>query len=140
MKYILKYFLLNLIQLWLPHPKFRAIYLRRLGAQIGKNVRVERVKFIQIQHSISNLILKDYAFIGTDVIIDLSDKTIIGERSIVAPRCTLLTHQDFGYFNGNGISKIIPKKFAPLIMEEDVVISADRSDDKRYTQDHPALL
>lgn len=124
-KYIVNYFLLNLISGLIPHPKLRAAYLKILGAKIGKNVRIEKVFFIQVQNSIKNLCCKDNSFIGSNVILDLSSKIILDEYAAIAPGCTILTHQDFGDFNGNILSTIYKTKFEDVHLEKNAIISAD---------------
>jgi acetyltransferase-like isoleucine patch superfamily enzyme len=127
MSYILKYLLLNVLAPIIPHPKLRSRYLKLLGAKIGKGVRIENVRFIQIQGTIANLQCGDNTFIGTNVIIDLSERLVLGLNSIVAPGCTLMTHQDFGDFNGNLIRQLYPRKESPIIIGDDVVIGCDTS-------------
>ena len=88
----MKYFLLNILCQLVPHPKIRRGYLRMIGAKIGRNVRIENVRFIQIQKSITNLHCEDDVFIGSGVILNLSERLFIGRSSVIAPDCTILTH------------------------------------------------
>lgn len=125
LKYIFNYFTLQVLSGLIPHPKIRAAYLRLLGASIGRNVRIEKVTFIQIQNSIRHLSCADNAFIGSGVILDLSEKITLGESAIIAPGCTILTHQDFGEFNGNPLSAIYKTKYRPVHLGQGVVIGAD---------------
>ncbi|MBW1833669.1 MAG: acyltransferase [Deltaproteobacteria bacterium] len=123
--YILKYFCLNIVCPIIPHPKLRAFYLKFLGAKIGKNVRIENIKFIQIQCSVKNFRCGDNVFIGTGVIIDLSSTISIGSNSMVGVGCIFLTHQDFGEFFDSKLSKIYPKEYSPITIMEDVVVACD---------------
>lgn len=125
LSYIIKYFLLNIISVILPHPKIRAIYLNILGAKIGNNTRIENVKFIQVQCSLKNFRCGDNVFIGTGVTIDLSAPLSIGKNSIIAPGCSLITHQDAGEFNNSILSKLYPKKYLALTIKEEVWVGAD---------------
>lgn len=124
-RYLLKYLTLCIICPLIPHPKLRAYYLRMLGARIGKEVRVENIIFIQIQHPLRHLILGDGAFVGSKVIVDLSRPLAIGARAAISPGCTLLTHQDFGSFNGSRIAAAYPPVFLSVTIGDDVAIGAD---------------
>ncbi len=123
--YIGKYFLLNMLCPLIPHPKLRAKYLKALGARIGRNVRIENVKFIQIQYPLKNLKCSDNVFVGSAVILDLSSEIFIGRNSVISPGCSLITHQDAGEFIGNKISAIYPKKYLPIAIKDDVWIGCD---------------
>lgn len=125
MGYVIKYILLNVLGPLVPHPKLRSHYLRLLGVKIGRRVRIENVRFIQIQGRISNLQCADDVFIGSGVTIDLSARLSLGLRSIVSPGCSLITHQDFGHFNGNATARLYPRKCSPITIGDDVVIGCD---------------
>lgn len=125
MIYVIKYMLLNVLGPAIPHPKIRSWYLRVLGARIGKNVRIENVRFIQIQGRLAHLECADNVFIGSSVLIDLSDRLLLGTSAIVAPGCSLITHRDFGDFNENSAAKIFPKMTAPITIGNDVVVGCD---------------
>ena len=109
----------------IPHPKLRAKYLKALGAMMGCNVRIENVKFIQIQYPLKNLKCCDNVFIGSSVILDLSSEIFIGKNSVISPGCSLITHQDAGEFIGNRISAIYPKKYLPIVIKDNVWIGCD---------------
>jgi acetyltransferase-like isoleucine patch superfamily enzyme len=125
MRYMLAYVLLNVLSPALPHPKLRAAFLRLLGATIGADVRIEPVRFIQIQASIRNLRCGNGVFIGSGVTLDLSAPLVLDDRVMIGPNCSLITHQDFGSFNGSPLSKLYPKKYAGVHIGHDVAIGCD---------------
>lgn len=125
MRYVIKYMLLNVLGPIIPHPKLRARYLKLLGAKIGRNVRIENVRFVQIQGRIANLECADNVFIGSNVTLDLTARLSFGLNAIAAPGSTFMTHQDFGDFNGGAIAKVFPKKESPILIGNDVVIGCD---------------
>lgn len=125
LRYCVNYLLLNVISPFIPHPRLRAVFLRFMGAIVGKRVRIEKVTFIQIQNTIRNLHCGDDVFIGSGVILDLSSQIILDEHVIIAPGCSILTHQDFGEFNGNVLSTIYKTKYRPVHLNRNVVIGAD---------------
>lgn len=125
LKYIFKYMLLNLLNRLIPHPRLRAVYLRTIGARIGRNARIENVHFIQIQHPISHLNLGDDVFIGSNVAIDLSERINIGSGSSISPGCSLITHQDAGTFNKTRLSILYPEQYLPITIGDNVWIGCD---------------
>lgn len=125
MSYIVKYFFLNIVSVLTPHPKLRALFLKLLGANIGRNVRIECVNFIQIQYSIKNLHCADNVFIGSGVVIDLSEKVIIGKNSLISPGCSLITHQDAGSFISGALSELYPPLYLPININDNVWVGCD---------------
>jgi len=123
--YIIKYFFLSTICALILHPKLRSQYLKILGARIGRNVRIEDIKFIQIQYPLKNLKCCDNVFIGSSVILDLSSEIFIGKNSVISPGCSLITHQDAGEFIGSKMSAFYPKKYLPIVIKDDVWIGCD---------------
>ena len=124
-RYCLKYFCLNVACFLIPHPKLRAFWLRLLGAEIGRSVRIEKVNFIQIQWPLSHLQCGDNVFIGSNVIIDLSEKIVIDSNSLVSSGCSLVTHQDPGAFFDGPLCKIYPKKYESIHIHENVWVGCD---------------
>ena len=125
MIYILKYFCLNIVCPYIPHPKLRAAWLKLLGAKIGRSVRIENVNFIQIQWPLNHLQCGDNVFIGPNVIIDLSEKIVMGKNSLISPGCSLITHQDPGEFFDGPLCKIYPKKYEPIHIHQNVWVGCD---------------
>lgn len=124
-RYILNYLLLNIISPLIPHPKLRAVFFRLIGAEIGRRVRIEKVNFIQVQNSIGNLHCSDDVFIGSGVTLDISALIILDEHVMIASGCSILTHQNFGDFSGNELSKIYKTKYCPVHLNRNVIIGAD---------------
>lgn len=103
----------------------RSAWLRLLGAKIGRNVRIENITFIQIQWPLSHFRCGDNVFIGSNTIIDLSEKIVIDSNSLVSPGCSLITHQDPGEFFGGPLCKIYPRKYLPIHIHENVWVGCD---------------
>lgn len=123
-RYVFKYLTLCVICPLIPHPRLRAYYLAMLGARVGRRVRVEDVVFIQLHYPLRNLNLRDDAYVGSQVILDLARPLTIGARTAISPRCTLLTHQDF-VFTGSRLVNEYPARFAPVEIGDDVAVGAD---------------
>ena len=125
LRYCINYLLLNVVACAIPHPKLRARYLSLLGASIGKNVRIENVTFIQIQYSLRNLHCGNNVFIGSRVILDLSEKIILDDFSIISPGSSVFTHQNIGDFNDNIVSGIYKSKYRPVHLKKYAVVCCD---------------
>lgn len=79
-------------------PPMRVIFLRLFGAQIGKDVVLHRIRFMNLYRgSIENLIIGDYCFLGENVLLDLADKIHLGKHVTLADRTVVLTHVNVGY-------------------------------------------
>lgn len=99
---------------WCISPYLRAFLLRLLGAKIGANVRVYEVKFFNLKCGFKNLLIEDDVHIGTDALIDLSEKVVIRKGATISPRVTLLTHIDPGSFHHNPLCKIYSPQSMPI--------------------------
>lgn len=140
MSYVIAYVLLNVLAPLVPHPKVRALYLRLLGARIGRGVRIENVRFVQIQGRIAHLECEDHAFIGSGVTLDLTAPIRLGRCAIVAPGCTLMTHQDFGHFNGGELSRLFPKVAEAVTIGDHAVVGCDTTVLAGSTIEHHTLI
>ena len=106
--------LIEKILRWCISPYLRAFLLRLLGAKIGVNVRVYEVKFFNLRCGFKNLIIEDDVHIGTDALIDLSEKVVIKRGATISPRVTLLTHINPGSFHHHPLCKIYPPRSMPI--------------------------
>jgi len=92
----------------IPHPRWRAWWLRCLGAQVGRGVRVHPCRFINHELGFSNLRIGDGAYIGADCLLDLAGSLDIEARATVSARCVLITHVDPGRSHGNPLVRLYP--------------------------------
>lgn len=71
--------------------------LARYGAQIGDDVIVSRnLKIENSYNGYKNLSIGQKSYIGFETLFDLTGQITIEEYVTLAPRCTILTHQDVG--------------------------------------------
>lgn len=120
--YVLRFYLQK-IQLLIPHPKLRASIFRLLGATIGKSVRIEDVRIgNQISWGFSNLSVGNFTVITQDARLDLTDRIVIGENTVVCG--TVYTHQDAGslLFESPTVKRY-PRKVAPVLIGNNVYIA-----------------
>lgn len=106
--------LIEKILRWCINPYLRASLLRILGARIGANARIYEVKFFNLKYGFKNLIIEDDVHIGTDTLIDLSEKVVIRKGATISPRVTMLTHIDAGSRHRNPLCKIYPSQSMPI--------------------------
>jgi acetyltransferase-like isoleucine patch superfamily enzyme len=125
MGYLIKFILLNIICPAIPHPALRSRYLKLLGARIGKNVRIDNIRFIEIQGAIANLHCSDNVSIGSNVVLDLSAPVSLGVNTIVGSGSTLMTHQDLSDRNGSRLPHVLPEEPASITIGDDVVVGCD---------------
>lgn len=73
------------------------LLLSRYGATIGTDVIICMcVKLENTYNGYSNLVIGDKCYIGYETLFDLTGKITIEDSVALAPRCTILTHQDVG--------------------------------------------
>ena len=109
---------------WSLHPKLRAKILKILGADIGRNVRVCEVQFINLKKGFKNLHIADNAYLGAGALIDLEGELFVGERSTISPRAVILTHQNPGGRHGNRLARIYPGVIGRTVIGKDCWIGA----------------
>ena len=109
---------------WCPHVKLRAAILRRLGADLGRNVRVAEVYLGGLWNGFRNLEVGDDSFIGEHSYLDLTGTISIGKRASIAPRCLLLTHEDPGSMLGSKLSELYPRTVGSVHVGDDCWIGA----------------
>lgn len=79
-------------------PMARAWFLRFLGAQIGKDVIIHRVRFFNYYRTgFKGIKIGNYCFLGNDVLIDLADELHLEEHVTLSERVAILTHTNVGY-------------------------------------------
>jgi acetyltransferase-like isoleucine patch superfamily enzyme len=78
--------------------KFLIKYLRKYGANIGKECRFERGLNIHRpmgDKPFSNLIIGNNVYLGHNTLVDLSRRVTIKDKVIIASRCQIWTHASF---------------------------------------------
>lgn len=105
-------------------PQTRKLFLQILGSTIDKDSILLNVKFFNWHHSgAQGLDIGKECFIADEVLIDLYDKVILGDRVTIAQRVNILTHLNVGYSN-HPLQKYFPKSSKPVILKKGSVIGA----------------
>ena len=109
---------------WCVHPRLRASLLRFFGATVGRNVRVYEARLTNLEKGFRNLIIRDDVFIGPAVILDLTERIVIGSRSSVSSGAMILTHADPGSSHGSALNLLLPIVSGGVEIGEDSWIGA----------------
>lgn len=83
------------------HPRLRALFLRLLGARVGRNVRIYECRFINLRNGFSTLCIEDDVHVGFGCLLDLEGPLVIGRGTTIAPRVIVMTHADPGSAHGS---------------------------------------
>lgn len=123
---ILKHLLLrpyaSLIRL-IPFSVIRVLLLKIVGAKIPFSAAVYDVNFMGMEFgSFRNLRVKNNVHIGEDCLIDLFDKVILEECSVISPKAMILTHQSPGIMSP--LIKYYPEERAPTKIRKGAWIGA----------------
>lgn len=119
------YLLLEKLLAWCIIPKLRAVFLRSLGAQIGSNVRIYEVRFINLKNGFRNLNIGNNVHIGTECLFDLEGQISIGNGSTLSPRVLILSHQDPGSAHNSTLAVNFPPSVGRTSIGENCWIGAN---------------
>lgn len=78
----------------MPHPRLAPALLRIGGAKIGSGVRMHRVRLMNHELGLRNLHIGDGVYIGTDCLLDLAGRLLIGDRACISARSMIISHSD----------------------------------------------
>jgi len=80
------------------YPPVRTLWLRLLGATIGKRVILHDVRFFNLyRRGFTGLHVGDHCFIGDECLLDLADEIRLEDHVTLAERVLILTHTNVGY-------------------------------------------
>ena len=119
------YLLVEKLLAWCIIPKFRTLLLRSLGAQIGSNVRIYEVRFINLKNGFRNLSIGNNVHIGTECLLDLEGQISIGNGSTLSPRVLILSHQDPGSAHNSPLAAKFPPNVGHTSIGENCWIGAN---------------
>ncbi len=107
------------------YPQLRVLFLRLLGARIGKNVILHDVKFFNYyREGFKGLTIGENSFIGDETMIDLADRVFIDSDVTIAERVLILTHTNVGY-RDHPLQRFFPSFSKPVIIERGSFIGAN---------------
>ena len=79
-------------------PPLRAVWLRRLGARIGRRTILHDVRFFNLyRRGPGGLRIGDDCFLGDECLLDLAEEIRLEDHVTLAERVLILTHTNVGY-------------------------------------------
>jgi acetyltransferase-like isoleucine patch superfamily enzyme len=105
-------------------PQLRVVFLRFLGAKIGRNVIIHNVEFFNLYRgSFAALEIGDNCFLGNQTLIDLATRVKLEMNVTLAERVSVLTHMNVGY-SDHPLQKYFPAHSKPVLIREGCFIGA----------------
>lgn len=114
----------NLIDHFLYFSQARKLFLKIIGAEIGRDTIIMDVHFFNWHHmGPVGLKIGKECFIGDGTLIDLYDSVILEEQVTVSQKVLILTHLNVGYKN-HPLQKFFPKTSKKIVLKKGCVIGS----------------
>lgn len=79
-------------------PQLRRLWLRLLGARIGRRAILHDVRFFNLyRRGLAGLEIGEEAFVGDECLFDLAEAVVLERQVTLAERVVVLTHMNVGY-------------------------------------------
>jgi maltose O-acetyltransferase len=79
-------------------PPLRRLWLRLLGARIGRRAILHDVRFFNLyRRGLAGLDIGDECFLGDECLLDLAESIVLERQVTLAERVVVLTHLNVGY-------------------------------------------
>ncbi len=105
-------------------PPLRALWLRLLGARIGRRVVLHDVRFFNAYRlGFRGLTVGNDSFIGDECLLDLAESITLEDQVTLAERVLVLTHLNVGYAD-HPLQTRFPKMAAPVLIERGSFVGA----------------
>lgn len=106
-------------------PPLRALWLRLLGARIGRRTVLHDVRFFNLyRRGLSGLEIADECFLGDECLLDLAEGIRLERQVTLAERVLLLTHLNVGYHD-HPLQARFPAMAAPVVVEQGAFLGAN---------------
>jgi maltose O-acetyltransferase len=106
-------------------PPLRTLWLRLLGARIGRRVVTHDVRFFNTYRlGFSGLSIGDDCFLGDDCLFDLAEGVVLESQVTLAERVVVLTHMNVGY-QDHPLQAQFPARAAPVVIERGSFVGAN---------------
>lgn len=114
----------NLIDHFFYFSHIRKLFLKFLGAKIGKNTVLMDAHFFNWHHKGPiGLSIGKECFIGDETLFDLYNSVTLEDQVTLAQRVTILTHMNVGY-KDHPLQKAFPKISKAVVLKRGCVIGA----------------
>ena len=105
-------------------PQVRAVWLRLLGARVGRRAIVHDVRFFNLyRRGLDGLDIGEECFVGDECLFDLAEGIRLERQVTLAERVVILTHTNVGYHD-HPLQKLFPATTAPVVLERGCFIGA----------------
>ncbi len=105
-------------------PPLRALWLRLLGARIGRRTILHDVRFFNLyRRGLAGLEIGDECFLGDECLLDLADGIRLERQVTLAERVLVLTHMNVGY-RDHPLQERFPPMAAPVVIEQGAFLGA----------------
>lgn len=105
-------------------PPVRALWLRLLGARIGKRSILHDVRFFNLyRRGLGGLRIGDDCFVGDECLLDLADEIRLEDHVTLAERVLVLTHTNVGY-RDHPLQPHFPPMAAPVTIRRGSFVGA----------------
>jgi maltose O-acetyltransferase len=105
-------------------PPVRAVWLRLLGATIGRRAILHDVRFFNLyRRGLGGLRVGDDCFVGDECLLDLADEIRIEDHVTLAERVLVLTHTNVGY-RDHPLQAHFPALAAPVTIRRGSFVGA----------------
>lgn len=105
-------------------PPLRTLWLRLLGARIGRRVVLHDVRFFNAYRlGLKGLCVGNDSFIGDECLLDLAESITLEDQVTLAERVLVLTHLNVGYAD-HPLQTRFPKMAAPVLIERGSFVGA----------------
>jgi len=105
-------------------PPLRSLWLRLLGAHIGRGAILHDVRFFNLyRRGLSGLAVGDDCFLGDECLLDLAEGIVLGAQVTLAERVLVLTHTNVGY-KDHPLQKHFPASAAPVRIDSGSFVGA----------------
>jgi len=105
-------------------PPLRALWLRLLGARIGRRVVLHDVRFFNAyRRGFAGLEIGDDCFLGDECLFDLAEAIVLESQVTLAERVVVLTHLNVGYAD-HPLQARFPAVAARVVIERGSFVGA----------------
>ena len=105
-------------------PQLRSLWLRLLGARIGRGAILHDVRFFNLyRRGLGGLSVGKDCFLGDECLIDLAEAVSLEDQVTLAERVLVLTHTNVGY-RDHPLQRNFPPMAAAVVVEAGSFVGA----------------
>jgi acetyltransferase-like isoleucine patch superfamily enzyme len=106
-------------------PPLRVLWLRLLGARIGRRVILHDLRFFNLyRRGLPGLTIGDECFVGDECLFDLAEAIRLAPQVTLAERVLILTHLNVGYAD-HPLQAAFPAMAAAVTIERGAFVGAN---------------